>query len=451
MFTRTGYLLKKSESPPELKSELTVRPVENAVGIRPPAFKVFRETDEYICMPRYFGIEKFGLPKRDTRPEPAAAAISFIGQLKNSTRQIEAFNEGTHALSTIGGGVLSLAPGFGKTICALAIASHFGLRTMIVVHKEFLAEQWESRIKTFCPGATVGRVQQDRCETDKDFVIAMIQTMSLREHTKSAFDTIGLLIVDEAHHIGSRAFSQSMFKLCSRYTLGLTATPDRKDGLTRLLYWFLGPNFLTVDRENQTNVTVIPLHFNSIEFRKPPPCNRMGSLSLVDMINTLVDIPERNTLILQKIKHCISEGRKILMLSDRRTHCFDMRDAIGEDFAGIYLGGMKQQLLDLSSKKQVIIGTFALAQEGLDIPELDTIFLTTPHSDVKQAVGRILRETKGKTNAPVIYDVVDHWSVLMNMFNKRCVMYREAGFGGLSEPVEKTKTCLFEFTSQPHP
>jgi superfamily II DNA or RNA helicase len=89
---------------------------------------------------------------------------------------------------------------------------------------------------------------------------------------------------------------------------------------------------------------------------------------------------------------------------------------------------MKQTELNESAKKQVIIGTFALAQEGLDIPELDTIILTTPHSDVKQAVGRILRETKGKTNNPVIYDIVDHWSILTNMYNKRCAMYREAGF-----------------------
>jgi len=442
MITRTGYLLKKSEAPPDLKSELTVRPIENAVGIRPQSFKVFRETDDYICMPKYFGLEKFGPARKDSRPEPAKATIPFTGQLKNSTRQIEAFQEGTNALSTIGGGVLSLAPGFGKTICALAIASHFGVRTMIIVHKEFLAEQWENRIRTFCPGTTIGRVQQDRCETDKDFVIAMIQTMSLREHSKSDFDSIGLLIVDEAHHIGARAFSQSMFKLCPRYTLGLTATPERKDGLTRILYWFMGPNFLTVERENQKNVTVIPLHFHCQEFRKAAPCNRMGSLSIVEIINTLVEIPERNKLIMDTVRKCLGEGRKILILSDRRSHCFEFEAELG-DLAGIYLGGMKQELLNDSAKKRVIIGTFALAQEGLDIPELDTIFLTTPHSDVKQAVGRILRETKGKTNNPVIYDLVDHWSVLVNMFNKRCTMYREAGFIGVSQDAPPEKKCLF--------
>ena len=439
MITRTGYTLKKSDCPPNIKAELTVRAIENAVGIRPESFKVFRETGDYICMPKYFGIEKFGKPSKDTRPEPAVANIPFLAKLKNSTNQVEAFDKGVEALSTIGGGVLSLAPGFGKTICALAIASHFKRRTMIVVHKEFLAEQWESRIRSFCPGMTIGRVQQDKCEVNCDFVIAMIQTLALREHKKSDFESIGLLIVDEAHHIGSRAFSQSMFKLCPRYTLGLTATPDRKDGLTRLLYWFMGPNFLTVERENQTTVKVQPLHFHAEEFRKPAPCNRMGSLSIVDIINTLVEIPARNQLIIETALKCKTQNRKILILSDRRNHCLEIADSVPD--SGIYLGGMKQTELNESAKKQVIIGTFALAQEGLDIPELDTIILTTPHSDVKQAVGRILRETKGKTNNPVIYDIVDHWSILTNMYNKRCAMYREAGFlPAIPPPVCPFKT-----------
>jgi superfamily II DNA or RNA helicase len=86
-----------------------------------------------------------------------------------------------------------------------------------------------------------------------------------------------------------------------------------------------------------------------------------------------------------------------------------------------------------------------LAQEGLDIPTLDTIVLATPHSDMKQAVGRILRETKGKINNPVIYDIVDQWSVLMGMYRKRCIMYKEAGFQCEVEsaPVPPTKTFAF--------
>lgn len=443
MLTRTGYVIKKSTIDVlELKKILTVRPIENAVGITPPPFKVFRETKEHLCVPRYFGIERFG-SGRETRPEPAKINVKYGGVLRDSTRQNEAFQKGLEAFQTLGGGVLSLAPGFGKTQVAIALACHMGLRTMIIVHKEFLAEQWENRIRAFCSGATIGRIQQDKCEINCDFSIAMIQTLSLREHDMKQFDTFGLVIVDEAHHIGSRAFSQAMFKVCPRFTLGLTATPERKDGLTRLLYWFLGPNFLIVERENQSVVKVVPLHFHDEMYRKAPPVNRMGSISVVDIINLLVCIPARNELIIKTIRDALKQNRKVLFLSDRRGHCFEMEAEFGH-VAGLYLGGMKQDQLDESAKKQLIIGTFALAQEGLDIPTLDTVILATPHSDVRQAVGRILRETKGKINNPVIYDIVDQWSVLMGMYRKRCIMYKEAGFQCEVEAAPPlTKTFAF--------
>jgi len=201
MLTRTGYVLKKSADQTfdvfELKKTLTVRPLENAVGITPPAFKVFKETKDHLCVPRYFGNERFG-PARETRPEPVPITVKYTGVLRDTTRQNEAFQKGLEAFQTLGGGVLSLAPGFGKTQVAIALACHMGLRTIIIVHKEFLAEQWESRIRAFCPGATIGRIQQDKCEINCDFSIAMIQTLSLREHDTKQFDTFGLVIVDEA-------------------------------------------------------------------------------------------------------------------------------------------------------------------------------------------------------------------------------------------------------------
>jgi superfamily II DNA or RNA helicase len=280
----------------------------------------------------------------------------------------------------------------------------------------------------------VGRVQTERFEIENDFVIAMIQTLCVREHDPHAFDSIGLVVVDEAHHIGAPAFSQCMFKMCPKYTLGLTATPERKDGLTRLLYWFMGPNFFTVERENQTHVKLLKLSFDCKEFREAPPCTRFGKVNLAGVVTTLTEIPERNKLILDTVENLKKEKRKILILSDRREHCFWLAERIKD--AGLYIGQMKQEDLDASAEKPVVIGTFSLAHEGLDIPALDTVILSTPHSDVKQAVGRIMRETKGKVNNPVIVDIVDNWSVCWSMYNKRLKMYQESGF------VEKPKTTV---------
>jgi superfamily II DNA or RNA helicase len=168
--TRTGYLVPETM---DIKKELTVRPIVNGdFGVAPPAFKVFRKAKNGLCVPRFYGEEKFGPAKEDNRPEPARMTIAFKGKLRDKTFQNEALRKAVEA----GHGVLSLPCGYGKTTVSLAIACKLGLRTMIVVHKEFLANQWKERIQQFCPGATIGIVQQNKKEVECDFVIAMLQS-----------------------------------------------------------------------------------------------------------------------------------------------------------------------------------------------------------------------------------------------------------------------------------
>lgn len=428
--SRNGYHVQLSEEVrKEIKKELTVRGVENALGFRPPPFKVFREGSKgSLIVPRSYGISKFGPAAKDRRADPARADIVFTGKLRAETRQLEAFEKGVQAFQEHGGGVLSLAPGFGKTVLGLAFSAQLKVRTMIIVHKEFLANQWRDRIKEFCPGATIGRVQQDEMDTDKDFVIAMIQTLCVREHAPDDFDSIGLLIVDEAHHIGAAAFSQTMFKVAAKYTLGLTATPERKDGLTDILYWFMGPEFFRIQRENQKTTEVRMMYFDAPEFREAPPVSRFGKINMAGMTTLLTEINLRNEFILKLIRDSLKEGRRVLVLSDRREHCVWINSQFEFKISGLYYGGLSEKELEESSKKPVVIGTFAMAQEGLDIPVLDTVILSTPHSDVTQAVGRIMRETAGKVNNPLIYDIVDRWSVFYSMAKKRTAFYRKAGF-----------------------
>jgi superfamily II DNA or RNA helicase len=432
MLSRTGYLVKSGDK--DLKTALTVRAVENAMGIQSPSFKVYREAAGYTCIPRYYGVDRFGAPAKDTRPTPQSVDINFIGTLRDETRQNEAFAAGVKAFNEHGGGVLSLDAGFGKTILALALSAHLKVRTMIIVHKEFLANQWKERIEQFCPGATIGRVQQDVFDVECDFVIAMIQTLCSREHTLGLFDSIGLLIVDEAHHIGAAAFSQTMFKLCPRFTLGLTATPERKDGLTRIMYWFLGPEFLRVQRENQKQVRVVTMSYDDARFSGDIPTTRFGKVNLSSMITELTTLPTRNAMILGIVHQCLNEMRRILILTDRREHCTWFQHQLG-DISGLYVGCMKEQDLAVSSGKRVVIATFAMAAEGLDIPVLDTVILATPKSDVTQAVGRILRETKGKVNDPLIFDIADRWSLLFSMYRKRTALYTSAGFVMDEQPM----------------
>lgn len=456
LLTRNGYIVQ-SENESEIKRDLTVKPLTNALGSSGPgfgpSFKVFRQVkgEKTLVVPRYYGLGKFGLPPRDTRPVCAGApGIGFTGRLRDATRQPEAFSAGVKAFEETGGGVLSLPCGFGKSCMALAFSAHLKVRTMIVVHKEFLANQWVEKIKEFCPGATIGRVQGDVFDIEKDFVIAMIQTMCMREFEKKAFDSIGLLVVDEAHHIGAPAFSQFMFKICPKFTLGLTATPERKDGLTRLLYWFLGPEFFKVERVNQGTTTVQTLNYVDEAFKESPPVTRFGQLNMAGMINIVTGLEARNTLIIQTAESALAEGRRVLILSDRREHCFYLQNRLGSK-AKLYVGGMKEKDLEESSRAPIVVATFQLAHEGLDIPALDTVILSTPKSDIKQSIGRIMRETKGKVNNPLIYDIADHWSVFFAMYRKRLKVYKEGGFciDGADVASEKPTevfgkgTCLF--------
>ena len=444
--SRNGILIQNSQ---EIKKELTVRPVTNeAIGIPAPSFKVFRigpTKDSPLLVPRYWALERFGPPSQDSRKPPVSCgSLNFVGKLRE--RQPEAFAAGIKAFEEHGGGVLSLAPGQGKTCMALAFSAHLKLRTLIVVHKEFLANQWRDRIQQFCPGATIGRIQQGICDTDKDFVIAMIQTLCSRGEDalpSRTFDQFGFLIVDEAHHIGAAAFSQAMFRFCPKYTLGLTATPERKDGLTRILYWFLGPEFFRVQRENQktTRVEVIP--YKDPAFKESPPVTRFGKINMAQMVTDVTDLPRRNEFIIKIAKKAAEGGRRVLILSDRREHCQFLLANFGSELSGLYYGGLKEAQLDESSRKRIIIGTFAMAQEGLDIPVLDTIILASPKSDITQAIGRIMRETPGKLNNPLIYDIVDHWSVFHAMARKRMAVYKASGFEITGNASEEKPADVF--------
>lgn len=447
MITRAGVVIPKSDWHQDDKKTLTVRPeVNQEYGVRPPAFRVYRVSSKNVCIPRYYR----NIPNmKDTRTPPESMNnIKFHGTLRDSTRQNEAHDATVKMMKEKGGGVLSLPCGYGKTTVALAVASTMKVRTMIVVHKEFLANQWKERIRQFCPGATIGIVQQNKIETNNDFVIAMLQSLSMKDYEPGTFDSIGMLIVDEAHHICAKVFSQSLFKFCPKYTLGLSATPNRKDGLTDILHWFLGPMILAVEREMRGKTIVRVCPFKCEFFKSPPPTTRFGKISLATMITELTALEERNDFIEELTREYAKGTRRILILTDRREHCTMLASILEDLGTGLYMGGMKEAALTESATKKVIIGTFSQAHEGLDIPVLDTVILASPKSDVKQAVGRILRETTGKKNDPIIVDIKDGWGLLPSMFYKRRKMYLESGFEvekTAADPVEPSVLTGYSF------
>jgi hypothetical protein len=165
--------------------------------------------------------------------------------------------------------------------------------------------------------------------------------------------------------------------------------------------------------------------YDDPEFREAPPVSRFGKINMAGMITRLTELENRNQKILEILRE-LEPTRRVLILTDRREHCFWLKEHI--ENSELYIGGMNEKELEHSTHHRVIIATYSMAQEGLDIPVLDTLIMATPHSDVIQAVGRIMRETPGKVNAPLIIDIVDCWSIFYSMHRKRSVFYASAGF-----------------------
>ena len=438
MLTRGGYILKKENLSDKevaaLKNVLTVSPeLQNNGGfVNADSFPVFRESKSRFRIPRYYGVQHFGNPLVKI-PNGVPINIEFNGQLKQSTNQDIAVEKALYHLDTFGGGILSLPTGFGKTCVSLYILSKLKLKTLIIVHKEFLMNQWIERIKQFLPSATIGKIQQNKVDiVGKDIVIGMLQSLAMKEYESNMFETFGFTIIDETHHISSKVFSKALFNVCTKHMLGLSATPIRKDGLTKVLNWFIGDIFYSIQRENQTSVNVNIHKFRCDEYNEDPPLNKLGKISLATVINNLVVIEERNELICKLLLECANNGRKTILLSDRRNHCELLHEKIKIQMpkftSGLYMGGMKQDKLNESEKCDIILATFSLAHEGLDIPSLDTLILSTPKTDIVQSCGRILRETTGKKNNPLIIDICDMYASLPAQANKRKKYYNESGF-----------------------
>lgn len=445
MLTSKGYAIPidtlSGDELDSLKKKLTVKPetddkYRNVMVNN--EYKVFSMSTRYLYVPRHYIRHDFKTVQK-TFKDPAKVDMSFEGSLKSSTNQPEAVEAVLHGLSETGSGILSLPTGYGKTTVALYIMCALGLKTLIVVHKEFLMTQWYERIQQFVPNARVGRIQANVIDVDnKDVVIAMLQSLSMKEYDRCIFRGFGFTIIDETHHVCTRTFSKMFAKITTQHILGLSATVERKDGLTRVLHWFLGDVLFKVERKTQKQVTVECVAFNHSEYESFP-MNRARQPNIPEAINTLTGIFERNELILDIIQTKLEQNRRVLVLTDRRQHCKNLMESYANTESskshGLYIGGMKPEDLKRSEDCSVIFATFSLAYEGLDIPALDTLILASPKSDIVQSVGRILRETQGKQNDPCVIDIIDQWGPFKYQFFKRSKYYKSTGFKIVSNPT----------------
>ena len=440
MLTLQGYRISKKDllNEQHIKGLLSVKPYIPSVFVNPrfvKRFEVFRENEQYIYVPKHFGIERFGsCTGRDVTPTPDNF-WEFKGEIRDA--QLPVIN--SFMLPEPHDGILSLQTGGGKTVCALYIASQLKLPTLVLVHSGFLKDQWVERISEFLPRARVGTVQGETMNVDGDIVVGMLQTIALKELPPKLFERFGLIIVDECHHIASESFSQAVPKLTSKYMLGLSATPERKDGLMYVINWFLGPILFSSNSADKVDekVNVEVYEFDGDPEHNAVILNHAGVMFSSLMVNKVVENMERNRMLISILVDVFEPDRQILVLTDRVEHTktlFEMLPPELKEQAGILARGMKSNTRDEFCKsKKILLSTYQLVKEGFDLATLNTLLMATPRPDINQIVGRIMRVEKSKrTTHPLILDVVD--VPFRRQFQERLKLYKDRGY-----KIEKMK------------
>ena len=523
-----GYTIHKHELSIKqqlaLKEMLMVKPyIPGSPAQVQQTFPVYRESDKKIYVPRYFGEEIFGKPKTVKIPEGDDIKLEFKGTLRDyQVPIVETYLN--HVKDGGGGGLLELYCGAGKTDTTVSMIGDINKKTIIIVHKEFLMNQWIERILKYYPTARIGKIQGQTIDIDdKDIVIAMLQSLSMKEYPSSLFDSFGFTIIDEVHHISSEVFSRALFKLVTKYMLGLSATMNRKDGTTKVFKMFLGPVVYKLERKDEYNVQVRAItyktkddEFNETVYDwqgKPQISTMISKLCsysnrtefIIKVLCDFIEVDHVDKSIIETYKQtmnannskcgicdnnnnyliktsccdtvkyclpCIQEVDNSVVtidgLSSRKTikcpNCgkrlkyeqnylenphvkpvdqlhtlilshnlhvlhYIYNKIVCKNIAsvGYYVGGMKESELKKSATKQVVLASFSMASEALDIPTLNAEFLITPKTDIVQCVGRILR-AKHKSSNPIIYDIKDAHDVFYKQWLKRKAYYKKENY-----------------------
>jgi hypothetical protein len=261
----------------------------------------------------------------------------------------------------------------------------------------------------------------------------------MKEYDPNIFKGIGTVVVDEIHRTSSEVFSRAYFKHVPRYSIGLSATMVRQDGLSKVFKWHCGQVvFKNIKRNDHVTVNCKKYSNDDTKY-----CREVALFNGTPMVPTMItnigNFEPRNNFIIDIIKDILEKepDRCILLLSDRREHLKILKKKIEKQNlarCGLMIGGVKQVDLDYNAEHcQILLGTYALTDTGLDIYKLDTLILATPKNNVIQSVGRILRKkVVDRTYTPLVIDIIDQFSVFPNQFKKRMKYYRSNNFDIIS-------------------
>ncbi|MEO6863852.1 MAG: DEAD/DEAH box helicase family protein [Gemmatimonadaceae bacterium] len=364
----------------------------------------------------------------------SCSSLKFVGTLRPA--QYAAVED----MSRYDSGVLVAPPGSGKTVIGAALIARRNTPTLVLVHSTPIAEQWVAQLTTFL-GVTPGMHGAGKSCRTGVIDVAMFPSIIRHGEVKPWVAEYGHVVVDECHHVPAASFERVLNRAHARYLTGLTATPERRDGLHPILQMQLGPirHTISTASESVRQQLVPTLLVRETGFALP---NELVDVSIQTLYGLLAADKTRNDLIFDDVLKALDEGRSPIILTERVDHLDDLAARLGKFTPNLVVlrGGLghkaRQSALTRlaaipAEAERLILATGRYVGEGFDDPRLDTLFLAMPISwkgRLVQYAGRLHRTQVGKREVR-IYDYVDsRIPVLAGMFKRRMRGYRAMGY-----------------------
>lgn len=368
-----------------------------------PLLKFYRETDQGLECPR--GVARWiaqNFPGKiiDQRRTLPPVDLTFHGELRDFQQPaVEQCLQRDF-------GILNAATGSGKTCMALYMIAARQQPALILVHTKDLLHQWRDRIGQFLKieAGIIG---------DGKFNLAPVTVATAQSAAKhNLAEHFGYLVVDECHRAPAMQFVKVVEQFDCRYMTGLSATPYRRDGLSKVICWHIGDVVATIDKAalvDNGDLCRAKVEWTETNFYTPTDASAKYSRALSE----LAADETRNALIAAKVSR---DTGPALILSDRKAHCETLAAMLADH-------GIKAEILTGSTKDRErivedmqqgrckhLVATGSLIGEGFDLPAISSLYLATPvkyHGRLVQYVGRVLRPAPGKEQAR-IYDFADN-------------------------------------------
>jgi superfamily II DNA or RNA helicase len=315
------------------------------------------------------------------------------------------------------GGILQSPTGSGKSVMGIYKIKNLGLTTLIVVPTDKLMSQWKDKLIEFTSLTKddIGIVRQNICEFwGKPIVIGMLHSLAMKDdYPKELYDYAGLVIYDEVHTTPTEVLGKVLPKFNSKYRIGYSATPLRKDGLSKVIVSHIG-KILVKSEAKHSKPKVILYPYGGRDTNQDG-CVWGGELSLGRYLNKLANSSRRTELVSSIIQQFYNNGHTVLALSDRISLLENIKShllndgGVPENEVGLFTGKIKEP------EDRIILATYGSAGLGYDNPAITALVFCTPRVNIEQPLGR---STRKKGSTPIIVDIVDTASSFMRNWAK---------------------------------